>query len=524
MADTAKVARNTLFGLFTNVAIFVSSRVSGIIIARHLGPEANGIYQYLHTLIETVVLLITGPLTYTNVVFLANLIGEGRERSAWAVHRLSLLYGMLLGGLVLAVASLYPELLGRWFASPETYLPYLAMCGWAVCLWVPVHLFASAALGWQQFGTLSLANGLGLTAWMGLNVGIWYVGGGVGAFVASLAGMFLLQLVVYCWRFRSQMLAPEAARLLPGDLRRWLTPSLPNFALMATDLILWKKLVEMYLLEQYATPADNGFYSNGYNFAVSLMGMVPGAFSAVLLPVFAEKFGANRPDELARAFRRGSKYLALLAIPLGFVAAPLGKPGILLLFGEEYAPTATVFSVTVLAMTLYALRTGLSYLVMSSRKPLPLALANLALSGVMIGVLHLSVSRWGLWGALGGKVSVQVLAGLVEVALLVRLTGLRYPFGEVSRILGASLLALGGTWAATAPLMAVRQDELWCAGVLVVGGLAGALSGGAGLRLFRVLTVEDSRLLAPLAERHPLGRRAWPVLTRLLVRREGVAF
>lgn len=506
MSLLRRVTDNYLFAIVAYLAVFLSTRVSSIVIARHLGEEQAGIFQFHHGNAMLLLFLVSAPFTLTNVRYGSRAEAEDRRQEAFALLRLSLLVVGGVASAVMAVTLTIPEQVAALFASPDVYAPTLPAI--AVCL-LPLVLnyqFVAAVQGRQDWRYVSLVNVVSLGGWTLVNVALWRLDAGLEAFLLAFAGQAYLATMMYVLYFRGELF-----RRLPwptGEaLRGYLGFGLAMVPLALAELVLWQRSAENLILERSVTAAAVGFYAYGYNTAQALMNAVPGIFWQVLFPVYAAQGALQNPEKRQRLFSVSSKMLALMAIPIGSVAMGLARPMVVFLFGAGFQAAAEVFSLSILGTMLFSMKMGLSAFLVSTSPPRPVAVLNLVAAVVMVGVFLVTIPAYGIIGAAMAKTVVQALVALAELRLLTRFTGSRYPLGEVVRLFAAGCLAAG----LLRGYVAVTLTDLSTAtaGLVTLGGLLLApVALVFALALFRVLTASDVDIFERIAARLPgLPRR-----------------
>jgi len=88
-----------------------------------------------------------------------------------------------------------------------------------------------------------------------------------------------------------------------------------------------------------------GWYYAAYRMVLALL-FVPGAWGSTIFPVMSKFYVISR-DSLRFSFEKSFKYLTILGIPIGVGATVLAQRLILLIFGAEYANSATALQISV---------------------------------------------------------------------------------------------------------------------------------------------------------------------------------
>jgi O-antigen/teichoic acid export membrane protein len=102
---------------------------------------------------------------------------------------------------------------------------------------------------------------------------------------------------------------------------------------------------------KYARPgAELGIFSAGYK-VVTILTIIPAAFTQVLYPVFSEFFAQAR-EKLEKALADSLRVITLISMPLASGALVVGDDLFRLVFPADYAPGTLVMQVLLLGNTL----------------------------------------------------------------------------------------------------------------------------------------------------------------------------
>ena len=161
---------------------------------------------------------------------------------------------------------------------------------------------------------------------------------GVGA---SLLVMRTIDMLVRFFPTLKRVLAWETTHAHPPGLRnRMIAFAWPSVATMVVAMVVWGRS-EILLLEHLSADIRQvSFYSLAFTMADQLL-LAAGIFGAAAATTIFVQYGRDKsklPAITASTFR----YLALITIPLHFIAASLAVPALLLLYGRKFEDAAMV--------------------------------------------------------------------------------------------------------------------------------------------------------------------------------------
>jgi O-antigen/teichoic acid export membrane protein len=273
---------------------------------------------------------------------------------------------------------------------------------------------------------LSLTNLLAV-----VGVAYWHLG------IVYLACTSLLAVGV-----RSLLLTLWARRYVPVrfacDAKLWRTFMLAALPIGLSGLsapILAR--FDIILLSRLASPETVGLY-NAAGRVVTLSTFVPQALVGSAFPVLS----AAMLGDVAlarRLYNSATKYLLLLALPLGTVAAIAGEPLLVIAFGRPYAAAAPLLSILIWSSAaVYVGITAGNLIVAAGRQRLSLALnAGAAVLNVALNILL--IPRLGAAGAATAAVLTAVALCLASLYVANRIVG--QSWGYLVHVAGRGLCA-----------------------------------------------------------------------------------
>lgn len=152
--------------------------------------------------------------------------------------------------------------------------------------------------------------------------------------------------------------------------------------------------IDILMLSRYADSGQVGIYAAINQFATPLY-MVSSAVSTVLLPRVGSVSKIVDLRKLYWKLIRLITQLAILTLPLLF----LGKPLILLLFGENYLPGLSIFPFVVIQSVVSVYRAPLSSIIYALNRPYFYAMTDLGRLVITVGLLLYFLPRFGMLAA-----------------------------------------------------------------------------------------------------------------------------
>lgn len=466
MTLRARTLRNTLFSSVAIYTEFALGMLTSIIIARHLGPEGFGAYSAVILLVGLGVAATNSGTASAAIKFVAELRGAGRESLVRPLvaylrraQRMFLLVVMVLGAIALWLAGhrVAPDFHHGWLFG------FLVL---GVALRASYMFNIGVAKGLEDFrinarvavvsAPLNLAM-IAAVVWMDLPVE-W------------LLGVFLVSGVL----FFGMSLAALRPLLPPGDARPHvpddLVPRVRRQMLYSTLIVsvgfIAASEIEVLLLTAAGDTHAAGQFKVGYQLASGAAALVPGVFSALLLPLMANALSQGRAVA-GRRFTATTGYLGLLTIPLVVFGIVVADPMVHLLYGNEFEEGGLALAVCLAGTGVVALAQAASSLLISADRQRAVLMLVLACGAVKLALGAFLVHYYGLHGALVSFLCVAVMNAITYFTLAIRESGAAPDWARLGRTLAAAVVA-------GAPVLAAR-DWLPPLPELLLGVACGAL-------------------------------------------------
>ncbi len=414
--------------LASQVASLITTFLSGVIIARALGPAGKGTYSLVVLTYAFAVLI--GNLGVP--VFVASTAGKRRRTPTELLH--NSIAVTVVSSVVVAVVYL---VLRRWTGERAALWPFFGILAVVTPAGLLREHFDALLQGMNRIGRFSVAKVVANAVTLILLVSFVWRRPAITTAVYCWMGGEVVSTLVALWLVLS-VATPGIAVSLP-----LLRQSLKfGAAVCIGSLIGMASLrLDLFLVAYFLDASEVGLYSVAA-VASSMIMYLPSAMAVALLPRFSSA-DANESYALAA---RGCRFAVIWGVGCALFLGVLGGVLISAIYGEQFRPAATAMRILLPGTVIYGLAhiTVAYYNGFVGRPFINTALAALSLViGVALDVAL--IPRFGINGAAVASSVAYVLS--MSVALFV-----------FARVSGRSLL----------PLFAVgRQDFVEFKGFLV---------------------------------------------------------
>lgn len=481
-----RIARNAAFNVGTGVASAGALLVTGIVVARFLGPDETGLYALVNWGVVVVVTLAATGVGFAAMKFVAQHHGEGADGDEVAsIARFSVragIVGAVLAGAVFAAAS---GPLARAFGEPRARDLFLL----GACVAVPLaitRVVAGPLQGLQRqalFLPLTLAQGL---LFLAGSAAVLAAGGGLVELFYVQIAVASVVLVLHVAVLRRVPLGGTPRRLAPAMRSRILSYGAVATGLSALDLVVWQRS-EVVLLGIFAEPRTVAFYSIAFALAEGLQQIVPTAVSTALFPSLSRAFATDDRAFMAIAYERSVRITVSVTLPVAVGGALLAAPAIETLYGEEFVGAAVALQILLFSAAAGRIGYSFSSLLFAGDRERLLLVMTVGWAVLNVGLGLAFIPAFGLVGAALVNAGVQILAVATGPVIVWRLFGLSLPFGSLLRVAAATLPMAGA-------IVIVTLVVDGALAVLLLGGLAGTVAYAATLPATGALAPDELAL------------------------------
>jgi O-antigen/teichoic acid export membrane protein len=369
----------------TNLVLGALGIVSGVIVARLLGPHGRG---------ELAAIQI-----YPTLIGYLSMLGTDQALVYFSAREPDRAGHYVASAAVISLASLLPFVLVAYMAMPlllSTQSSQIVAAARGYLLIVPLIVILSLALyalrGGGQFAPWNALRVMAALAWMSVLVIAWGLGSRDPRWVAraNLEALALL-LIPIALVVRGRVpgkFVPDAQQFRP-----MLSYGLPCIA-SSFPMVLNLRLDQM-LMAALLAPSMLGLYVA----AVAWSGAINPLMNAIGTVLFPRVAGHGESADRLRSFARGSRLAALLALVTTPVLFMLTPWGLIMLFGRKFQSAIPSGLMLVPAGAIAALNTVIEEGLRGLGKPVAILHAELAGLVTTVVCLYLLLRPMGIMGA-----------------------------------------------------------------------------------------------------------------------------
>ncbi len=465
---------------------------TSIAVARYLGPEKLGYYQYINFFVQVVTRTSGSGLAGATRKYMVEFLAQDKPGTAHAVYKLAYRF-QVAGALLITALGLAAV---AWFGQPG----YRLMASLLILSIVPGILSWIPAMANLAFEDLS-RNTLSALAYIfsyttTLVLTLYFHWGLVGIASALLLGRTVEVIL------RTGPLHRRLAALPLDTLDAEIKLRIRRFCLEALGLQLLMSVVwdrsEMIFLKHFSGLEQIAFYSVSYSLTNNLL-LAPRTFGgATSVSLMAEASRSDRDHGDSRVdsiVKNASRYLLLVSLPIHIGAAAIAGLAVTFTYGAKYAAAVPVLVIASLLAIPRAFQEMPETLLRAADRQKQL-LIWYSITGVLnIALDFLFIPRFGAVGAAWGNGLAQA-AGVVFIWFQARRF---YTFSLPPR----ALLRLG----LSACIMGSVAYSITRA-LPTLTGLLLAMAAGAAVYMLSVkslhgLEASDRQRLAPIGNRFP---------------------
>ena len=490
------IVKNSVLNAAAGLALLLTGFASSVLVARLLGPEANGMIAFSLWMVVTGSLIAELGTGISMLRILPQLVARGYDSKARRGFGAFLAWPVTAATIWLAVASTF------WlhYEGPDHGLastPVIALLTGGLFITQSLASFAKSFLiGEQQLGIFFRISAVSAVLQVaGVGIGAWYWG-----VEGALAGYALGQIPLFLTTLNVLRTRPDSCGMQPKQIASTSFLIIIEFIVAAVFLTR----PEIVFLQEFRTSEAVGYYAVATSLA-NLALQLPMQLTGSLVPYYAahaEENGELSSDLLVTVMRN----FAYLTLPMSFGLAAVAEPLVTSIYGPAFREAGII--VTILAAGVPAAM----FLQLCTQYVFAMDRQDIRLRTTIVGSIAMALGLFAAVPFLGGEgaAAMRNVTYIVMGVFIIRfIPKSGNKSGIVLRILRIALAAL----VTAAVAYAATQVLPGFAGVLV-GIVAGALVYVPALRLMRAVDPADKTTLAGLAVRVP--QRLRPIYIRII--------
>jgi O-antigen/teichoic acid export membrane protein len=476
--NTETIARNTAWYGLEVVAGLVTAFATSILIARAMGPQRLGYFNYIFWLANISGAIGSLGVPATARKYMAEYLGRGEPGIARAIYEATLRLQMITAGLITATG-----LVLVFTVSNRDYWASSAILMASIFPSMLTSIPAMANVAAENFRAnvpSSLASSFIYVACVTLSLTFgWGLPGIAAGFLLGRGTEVVWRLYTVRKRIRTLPSAP-----LPETLRgRMWTFSGLSTVLMLLQVVVWDRSDIVLLKMLSSSIKEISFYSVAINLTEKVL-LLPAAFGGAIGASVMAQYGRD-PEALRSLVARAARYMFLFGLPALLGLALLSRPLVQTLYGSQYLPVIPVLFCAACLAIPKTMLAPVQQLMLAGEQQRFLVIWGCLCGAVNIGIDLLLIPRYGALGAAIGNGVGQALAVVGIWARAKSLFRLDLPWRDLAQI------AACASGMAVAVLGTTLVFSGWRA--LAAGTLAGCLGYALLLRLSGLLTGEDRR-------------------------------
>ena len=484
--NTETIARNTAWYGLEVVAGLVTAFATSILIARAMGPQRLGYFNYIFWLANISGAIGSLGVPATARKYMAEYFGRGEPGIARAIFETTLRLQLITAGLITAAGLvLVFAVSNRDYWTSSAILVASVFPGMLTAIPAQANM---AAEDMRANVPSSLASSFIYVACVALSLTLGWGLPGIAA------GFLLGRGTEVVWRLHTvrKWIRTLPSAPLPETLRgRMWTFSGLSTALMLLQVIVWDRS-DIVLLKMFSgSIKEITFYSVAINLTEKVL-LLPAAFGGAIGASVMAQYGRDR-DALRCLVSRAARYMFLFGLPALLGLALLSRPLVQTLYGRQYLPVIPVLFCAACLAIPKTMLAPVQQLMLAGEHQWFLVMWGSLCGAVNIGIDLLLIPRYGALGAAIGNGVGQALAVAGIWARARTLFRLELPWRELAQIAAC----------ASGMAVAVFGTTLIFSGwrALAVGVPAGCVAFALLLRLSGLLTLEDRRRMLRVTAR-----------------------
>ena len=478
LRSTGSLAGKGICNVLNTALVVVRSLVLSVLVARALGPSLQGVYSVLLYAVQICVQLVSLGFPSTLVRFVARQRAAGDDAGVHAVIGYVIRRELALGALATLLCVLLARPLADHVAQAPAWLFLLA----ALAI-LPDSLTLAYEAGFEgllAYETLLRVNLALIPASLIASIAVLALGGRIGELLVLKVILALIR--VGCYRCLMRRRLPQRPVLESGQAHQIDRYTRSLSAIFLCDAVVWQRS-EVLFLGLFCSRAAIAFYDIAYQVVGTTMRVLPEKLTDILFPVLSGLEQRGERERTALLYRRSVRLLFAMTLGIAVMLGAYAKLLVVLLYGQEYAPAATVITVLCAAAPVIIVARATAYVLYAAgwqdfnvRLAGAAAVVNILLALVLI-------PRNCLVGAAVANSLTQVLSVCVLVAYVLKRSGTSLPWGALARSLAA------GCMQATVMVGVRALLDGWV--LLVVGSVIGVAAYGVTLAVLGVIARDE---------------------------------
>lgn len=324
------VARNSIIALISRLAIKFISFAFIIWIARSLGEAEFGHYALVWSYVTIFAMLSDLGLG----MYIIREMARKRQENNYLAENV-IVFRLILAVFTIGIIILW----AMWLDYSSTLIAHISLATLILLLYAVQDPLDSVLQANERIDISSVLRMVGQVVFVLVGLLFLKLGWGItGLILAALIQVGVI--TVLTWRQVVTQCRKLQWRLQPRLWLKLVAVALP-FGLIGFA-INWSQKIDTVILSLFWPTEEIGWYNAAYNLVLGV-GIISNSFNVALYPTLSKEH--NSQLKMSRFNSRIVKYLFLASLPLAASLAILSKSIVSLLYGANYAPSASVLAI-----------------------------------------------------------------------------------------------------------------------------------------------------------------------------------
>lgn len=489
---SGKISQNASFNFLQISVRQVLAFGLSVIVARNLEPKEFGVYSLIVWIMSFSLFGVNLGFPNSMQKYTSEYLGRKDKNALHAINHYILKKEIFLGIVITLILILGTPFLSKVFHISGRYFMVAALGILPLAL---VNVFSMSLAGQQRFNYLALVGFIFAPLSLLLSLFVLKTGWGIIGLL-GVKNLIALSTVIFLYGILKTKLQFGFNSEINLNLKNKLFSYTRDLTLLILlNMVVWERS-EVFFLGVWASPESVGFYSLAFLFSSSLFILLPGSFSASLLPVISEKYGSSSAESIRKIYHTATRYLLYLTFFLATLGILFVPSLIALFFGKNYLPSVNIFRLILITSCIGTV-TGVATTTLMATENQSKMVKLSVFTAILNLLLDISlIPSWGVYGAVLANGVSQLTSALGTFIILMKTLRFNFPFANLAKSLLSSLV--------TGVVLLFLSRFLGSIPYLIIGSFLAMVVFFFSLIFLKAFQEEDIGVFKKLAEKFTL--------------------
>lgn len=402
---TAKITKNSMWATFSFVIASLCNFGMSVAVTRYFGREIYGQYSYFLWLSGVLGIVAGFGFQQTLAKYIPKYFFNEKAKTGLVFRKL--LTVQIVGSLIISAACIFAvQYFEKLIQFDQPHKGVLLILTFLSIVPLSLNNFLSSSLSSvQEFGKLSRTY-IG-TSILNLIVVIILVLSkeNIVNFLWVYLGLSLLSAVILAVQARHLAAVPKEK---PSVSEKLFSYSVYAYVSVLCTQIVWERS-ELFFLGMFSDSSQIAVYALAYSLAVLFIS-VWGPLNGVMNATTSEVVLTGKQDKLMLITRHGTKYLAMLILPISLLASLFLGDVVGLVYGKSFQDVALLFPFLVLSHAVAVIITPAGSIPMLKHEMKKTMFFNISTAAVNLVLDYYLIIRYQAFGAMLANVISQLFS------------------------------------------------------------------------------------------------------------------